>query len=66
MSIGNLLSVGEAATIIGVSTARVRQMLIAGDLPGKKLNRRAWALYRRDVERFAGKEPPRTGRPRGG
>lgn len=39
-----MLSVKQAADIIGVTTGRVRQMLIAGTLVGVKFNERAWIV----------------------
>jgi hypothetical protein len=48
------VSVGEAARILSVTVGRVRQLLIAGRLAGRKLNERAWAVDRRSVEAYRG------------
>ena len=61
----DLIDVNEAARIIGVTVGRVRQLLIAEELDGCKLNARAWLVKRSDAERFA-KQPRSTGRPRTG
>lgn len=58
------LCVAEAAEQIGVTGARVRQLLLTGKLKGQKLGQRAWAIPRREVEEYAAQEPPPTGRPR--
>lgn len=58
-----VVSVEEAATIIGCNESRVRQLLGSGDLSGQKLNARAWVVSRESAERYAA-EPQRTGRPR--
>lgn len=55
MAIGNWLSVNEAANGLGVTTGRIRQLLIRKELPGKKLNKKAWVIDRRDLQRFARK-----------
>lgn len=61
--VGQFVSVGEAAEILGCTDGRVRQMLRAEQLDGIKLNEKAWAIPRKAVERAA-KNPPNTGRPR--
>jgi excisionase family DNA binding protein len=63
VAIGNWMSVNEAAEILGLTTGRVRQLLIGKDLPGKKLNEKAWVIDRRDIERFA-RETGKTLAPR--
>lgn len=57
------ISVAEAATIIGCTEGRVRQLLIDETLAGQKLNERAWAVERKSAENFA-KQPQTVGRPR--
>ena len=42
----DLIDVNEAARIIGVTVGRVRQLLIAEELDGCKLNARAWLVQR--------------------
>ena len=46
------LSVAEAAEILGVTGGRVRQLLIARELPGHKLGGAGWAIPERAVKRF--------------
>lgn len=60
---GNFVSVPEAADILGCTVGRVRQMLLAGELAGKKFNEKAWAIEKRAVEKLA-KIPRTKGRPR--
>lgn len=55
MAIGNWLSVNETAERLGLTTGRIRQLLIRKELPGKKLNEKAWVIDRRDVDKFAKK-----------
>lgn len=57
------ISVNEAAAIIGCTVGRVRQMLLASELLGAKLNARAWAVDRKAAEKLA-KNPSHVGRPR--
>ena len=57
-----MLSVQEAAAILGVSSARVRELIAQGLLPATKMGR-AWALREEDV--FGRLERhPQSGRPR--
>ena len=60
---GNFMSVPEAAEILGCTVGRVRQLLIAGDLDGRKFNEKAWAIEKRSVAKLA-KIPRTKGRPR--
>lgn len=60
---GNFVSVPEAAAILGCTVGRVRQLLISGELEGKKFNEKAWAIEKRAVEKLA-KVPRTKGRPR--
>lgn len=60
-----LLNVGEAATIIGCTEGRVRQMLRDGTISGKKANERAWLIPKSEANRIADSQP-KTGRPRSG
>lgn len=56
-----LVTVKEAAELLGLSARRVRQFIEEGRLPGQKIGRQ-WLLKRSDVIVFATK--PRTvGRP---
>ena len=63
MAVGEFLSVNDAAEAIGCTSGRVRQLLIAGEMRGDKLNERAWIIPKSEVERFQDK-PRRPGRPR--
>ncbi len=56
-------NVATAATIIGCTDGRVRQLLLAGELRGKKINDRAWLVEIRDAERVRDIEP-KGGMPR--
>lgn len=60
------VSVSKAAEIIGCTTGRVRQLLIDGEIRGKKLDdseQAPWLVSRVDAERLQ-KNPSTTGRPR--
>jgi len=56
----NYVTSGEAANILGITTGRVRQLLLNGTLKGKHFGH-VWMLDRRSVDRFAATR--RTGRP---
>lgn len=56
-----LLGVGDAATELGVSRRRVRQMLSDGVLAGQRVGR-TWVVDRADLELFRHGRPP-VGRP---
>ena len=59
--------ISEAAGILGCTTGRVRQLLLAGELIGEKVDDAAnapWFIERKSVEKFASVTPA-TGRPRG-
>ena len=45
------LSVTEAAKILGVTTGRVRQLLLTGQLKGHKLGEKSWATDPAEVTR---------------
>ena len=59
-----LIGVKEAAAIIGCTTGRVRQLLLAGDLRGRKVTDSSWILVKQDAERYARHNPRTTGRKR--
>ena len=63
MAVNEFVNTNEAADIIGVTTGRVRQMLIDGSLAGMRANQRAWLVRRDDAEAARGRESKR-GRPR--
>jgi excisionase family DNA binding protein len=57
-------SVPEAARLIGITRARVRQLLLTGGLHGHKVGAN-WAIPALEIERF--RQIPKTvGRPRSG
>jgi hypothetical protein len=60
------VSVTDAAEIIGCTTGRVRQLLLEGELRGKKLSEKhnaPWLVSRVDAEKLR-ENPGNTGRPR--
>lgn len=60
------VSVSKAAEIIGCTTGRVRQLLLDGEIRGKKLDeseQAPWLVSRVDAEKLS-KSPATTGRPR--
>lgn len=60
------VSVTDAAAIIGCTTGRVRQLLIEGEIRGRKLSEQdnaPWLVSKTDAEKMA-KKPAPTGRPR--
>lgn len=63
MGIENWISVNEAATVLGCTDGRIRQLLRDHELSGQKVNARAWIISRESVERLA-KKPQTVGRPR--
>ena len=48
----NYLSTEEAATALGLTDGRIRQLLRAEELTGKKLGKRSWAIPSSEVERY--------------
>jgi len=57
------LSVDEAATLLGVTTGRVYQLLLAGRIKGHKLGEKTWAIDPAEIAARKLNTPPR-GRPR--
>ncbi len=47
-----IVGVPRAATLLGLSGGRVRQLLASGDLAGQKLHERAWAIPVTEIDRF--------------
>lgn len=47
------IGVNEAAELIGCTVGRVRQLLLAGKLEGKKIHERAWIVRRASAEHWA-------------
>ena len=46
------MTVTEVAEFLGISTARVRQILASGQLVGEKPHEQLWIVSLREVERF--------------
>lgn len=63
MNTESIVTVEKAAEIIGITTGRVRQLLLSKELDGVKMSERVWLVNRKDAEKLA-KKPPATGRPR--
>ena len=59
----DLVSLNDAAQVLGVSPERVRQLVVAGDLPGVRFGN-AWAVPRVSLV-ARGSHQPRRGRPLG-
>ena len=59
----NYLSVQEAADEVGVTDARIRQLIRSGELKAERLGKRAWAITRAAVQTYA-KKQRNGGRPR--
>lgn len=60
--------IDEAATAIGCTRARVRQLLLGGELKGEKVSEAQnapWMIERKSVEKYASEEQP-VGRKRTG
>jgi len=58
------LSVAQAASLLGVSPGRVRQLAASGQLPARRFGR-AWVIRRADLERYRALREGVKGRPRG-
>jgi hypothetical protein len=59
-----LVSTKQAATILGCTTGRVRQLRLEDKLRGIQITNNAWLFDRRDIERYARANPRVRGRPR--
>jgi excisionase family DNA binding protein len=59
----DLISVPEAAQMLGLSDRRIRALAAAGSLTATRVGPRMWVLERAEVERFGRLDRPR-GRPR--
>ena len=57
-----MLSTKESAKILNVNNSRVRQLILSGRLPAKKLGR-DWSIDKRDLENLRDRKP---GRPKKG
>ena len=60
--INGYLNVREAASKIGVTPGRVRQMLIANEIKGRLVNPRAWLISVEEVERVRRRRLEKSGR----
>jgi excisionase family DNA binding protein len=60
---GAWITTEAAASELGVSVGRVRQLLESGQLPGRRFGR-AWVIRRRDLERYRALPPGTKGSPR--
>jgi excisionase family DNA binding protein len=58
-----LVTVAQAAEIVGLSRVRIRVLVASGVLPAEKVGR-DWLIRRSVVEKFARKERRGPGRPR--
>lgn len=63
VDICDYLNVKDAAKLIGCTEGRVRQLLIADQIRGEKINSRAWLVEKKDAERVRD-IAPRGGMPR--
>jgi excisionase family DNA binding protein len=54
------ISTKRAAEILGVNDSRVRQLILAGRLPARKIGR-DWIIREKDLEKVTDRKP---GRPR--
>ena len=61
----NLISVVEAAQIIGCTTRNVRKLIDEGKVKAVALHDRSWVVYRSSAESYA-KKPQIIGQPRKG
>ena len=63
MAFQNFLTPGEAATVIGCTDGRVRQLLREGKLVGEKISQRMWLISEEEARKMRDL-PAETGRPR--
>jgi len=59
------LTVEQVAAQVGITGARVRQLLAGGGLAGRKFGRHVWLIPSSEVARFKRLPVPNRGRPRG-
>jgi excisionase family DNA binding protein len=64
MVLGDYMTTGEVAELLGVSTTRVRQLVTGGQLPGCQKWGRWWIIPSQSVRIWA-RDRRRAGRPRG-
>lgn len=55
-----LINTQTAAKVLGINNSRVRQLILAGRLPAKKIGR-DWIIREKDLEKVIVRKP---GRPR--
>jgi len=53
------VTAAEAAARLGLSDARIRQMLLAGRLRGQKAGKHTWIIATSELERFERERKPR-------
>jgi excisionase family DNA binding protein len=58
-----MLTAKEAAHRLGVSDARIRQLLLDGTLSGHKVSKLIWLIPESEVDRYAQERRP-VGRPK--
>jgi excisionase family DNA binding protein len=56
-----LLTVAEAASVLGVSIRTVQARLARGDMQGERVHRHLWLIPRSEVERLRGRGKFKTG-----
>ncbi len=56
-----LITTTEVAGRLGINQSRVRQLILAGDLPARKFGR-DWVIDEEDLARYEKQRPP-VGRP---
>lgn len=62
--IGSLLTVTEAAEILKVTPARVRQLIMEGRIKATKVHDRLSLIERADLDAYRQSPTPKLGRPR--
>lgn len=63
-SLKDYMNVKEAASLVGVTDARIRQMLLSKELRGIKAAQSLWLIPVSEVERLANQSRRPGGRPR--
>lgn len=61
---GTYYNATDAATFLGVTSGRIRQMIHNGKLPAFKVSQRTHLIRAKDLRQHT--EPKKTGRPRNG
>ena len=63
MDANEIITVDEAAKILGVTARQVRWYHQHGHLPGRRIGARVLVFARADVEELVNNKPKKTGRP---